>query len=56
MDNCKNCTKRTVGCHSKCSTYKNFKDTLNKKNNWLSEKREQERIEKDGFWRRVTTK
>lgn len=26
---CKNCTKRTVGCHSNCENYINFRNGVN---------------------------
>lgn len=37
---CKDCTKRYVGCHSKCKDYKQFKIENEKKRKYINESRD----------------
>jgi hypothetical protein len=37
---CKDCTKRTVGCHSHCEIYKAFRTELDKRNELIRKNKE----------------
>lgn len=37
---CQNCTKRYVGCHSKCEDYKQYKIENEKKKKYVNDSRE----------------
>lgn len=44
---CQNCTKRTVGCHSNCESYINFRNGVDNIKEKMRDDKEYERYKRD---------
>lgn len=51
---CKNCTERTVGCHSTCERYMEYKIKYSKAKDLLDESRRTDTIHKDYLFKQKT--